>query len=278
MEFAIVNGLMISKKEVVPGNFLWNRPFVLAQDIWFGYGSIPLLGENLDDIRIQLDSLNARVPAIFNNRRELFRLLKRMLNKNKFYRSGHIQLQIFVSNQEPLWMAQAVNYDTFEFPHPEAGLLAQISDFRKLSTNPLSALRCHQRNFWIAGSGGNEANTVPRSIFMNEKGIICDVSEANVFIVKKGVLITPGLETGCNIDLLREIVMKQAAELKIPIVETNELDEKKIMAADEIFLAGEARGIEWVMGIGTKRFVRNYSSLIHRKVDDYLKEKVQAHT
>ena len=275
MDFVLVNGVPSSKKDANPGRFLWNSSVVISQDIWFGFGGIPLLNENLDNIQSQLQSLSYELPPLFNNRREIFRLFKRLLNKNKYYRSGYLHLKILVSDQESNWLLETTNYEGFEFPNREQGLLTQISPFQKFSGAPFGRLLCHNRLFWLAAETKNEAGSLSRSIFTNEKGQVCDARGANIFLAKNGVLHTPSLDTGCYGDLIRRIVIEQAAALKIPLIESNEIDEKKLLAADEIFLASEARGIEWIMGIGTKRFVRNYSLIIHENVNAHLQVRAQ---
>lgn len=274
MNFAIVNGVVVNKKDAIDGNFLWNRPVVISQDIWFGHGGIPLFNENLDSMKDQLASIGKTAPSLFDNRREMFRLCKRMLNKNKFYRSGHLHFQLFCSDSETSWLVEATNEDGFEFPFAVNGLLAEVSLLTKLSSNELNKYRCHNHLLWTAAQTKTERAT-NRPVFLNEKGMLCEISGANIFLMKKGVLVSPSLETGCYEDILRQVVLEKAAESNIPVIESAEIDAKMLLAADEIFLASEARGIEWILGIDNKRFVRNYSLLLHEKVNNYLKEKAK---
>ncbi len=274
MEFVIVNGLVCNKKDADTGNFLWDQPLTVSQNIWFGYGGIPLLKENLISLQEQMASLGRSLPALFQNHRELFRLLKRVLNKNKFYRSGHLQVQFFVYKKETQWIVKAVNSEDFEFPFSDTGLIGEISSHSKLSSNELNRLRCHNQLLWKAAETKTE-DFERRPILLNEKGMVCDASEANIFLIKKGVLVTPSLNTGCYQDVIRQLIMNLASDLKIPVLESVEIDANILLAADEIFLASEAHGMEWIMGIDTKRKVRNYSLLLHEKMNDFLKEKVQ---
>jgi len=274
MEFVIVNGTVCKKKDAIDSDFLWDHPLLISQNIWFGYGGIPLFKENLKNLQEQLASLGKTLPSIFNDQRELFRLCKRMLNKNKFYRSGHFHFQFFISGEEPKWIVEAVNYENFEFPFPETGLLAEVSSFSKLSTNELNSLHCHNQMLWKAAEVKTGTPAI-RPILLNEKGMVCEASEANIFLMKKGVLVTPSPESGCYRDVIRQIIIDQAIKNKTQVIESVEIDAKMLLAADEIFLASEANGFEWVMGMDNKRFVRNFSLLLHEKVDEYLKEKLK---
>ncbi|HPF51804.1 MAG TPA: aminotransferase class IV [Draconibacterium sp.] len=274
MKFVIVNGVVCNKEEAIISDFLWNQPLTVSQNIWFGYGGIPLLKENLLDLREQMASLGKTLPPVFAHQRELFRLCKRMLNKNKFYRSGHLHFRFFISGKEPKWLVEAVNYEEFEFPFPDSGLLAEISSLTKLSTSELNRFSSHNQLLWTAARV-KTGTPATRPIILNEKGMVCEASDATIFLIKKGVLVTPSLESGCYQDVIRQIIIDQAIKNKIQVIESVEIDAKMLLAADEIFLASEARGIEWILGIENKRFVRNYSLLLHEKVDEYLKEKAK---
>ena len=275
MKFVIVNGVVTTREEANITGFLWNRPLAVAQDVWFGYGGIPLLTENLISLQKQLHSLGAGLPALFKNKRELFRLCKRLLNKNRFYRSGYLHFQFFISGEEVTSLISAENYEGFSFPIAGQGLRAVISPLKKYSLSEFNQYPCHNRAFWKTAEVQNENSSLFTPVFLNEKDMVCEGNAANIFVIKKGALVTPSPGSGCYDDVLKKIVLEQAAGLKIPVIESDEIDVRKLLAADEIFLASEARGIEWVMGIENKRFVRSYSSALHERIDEYLKFKIQ---
>jgi hypothetical protein len=43
---------------------------------------------------------------------------------------------------------------------------------------------------------------------------------------------------------------------------------------DEVFFANEENGIQWVLGVGNKRFVHQVSDKINIELNHYLKTKV----
>ncbi len=98
MKYVIVNGEILKKEETNVTSFFWNDPLVLAEKIWFGFGGIPLFEEKTEQIIQQLQNLGANIPDLFLNQREFFRRIKRMLNKNRFYRTGLINIQILISD------------------------------------------------------------------------------------------------------------------------------------------------------------------------------------
>jgi branched-chain amino acid aminotransferase len=112
-------------------------------------------------------------------------------------------------------------------------------------------------------------------VFLNENGFVTDCIGANVFGIRKGELITPSIETGCYTDLLRAHVIEVTKELSLKINETASLHKEELIKMDEIFIASEASGIEWVVGIGNKRFVHSVSDLVQGRLNERLKGLVQ---
>ncbi len=100
MAYVLANNNILKDSEANLTSFLLNAPFVVKHSIWFGFGGIPLLSENLAIIEQELKRLGYDLPPLFKNHRELFRLSKRMLNKNRFYRTGLITLQFFLNDDK----------------------------------------------------------------------------------------------------------------------------------------------------------------------------------
>jgi hypothetical protein len=57
-------------------------------------------------------------------------------------------------------------------------------------------------------------------------------------------------------------------------VESENIYKEDVLQMNEIFIAGEEYGIQWLLGVENKRYVHRYSAIIHEKLNDYLKKKV----
>lgn len=273
MDFLIINGEVVSKNEANLTNFLWNEPFIIAQKVWFGFGGIPHFQENLDSIKEQLKTLNLPLPKLCKNKRELFRLTKRMLNKNKFYRSGLVNYQFFISDKNINYLITSEAFETFDFPFGEQGLLVNFSTVRKNSTFKLGRFKYHNNNLWNAAKAEIQNLKLGDSILLNENENVCEGIASNLFLIKDGVLITPSLETGCYEDLLRSVVLSVAKDLNLKSIEVPEIAKEHILEMDEVFFASEEHGIQWVLGVDKKRFVHEYSERVYIKLNDYLKNR-----
>jgi branched-chain amino acid aminotransferase len=79
------------------------------------------------------------------------------------------------------------------------------------------------------------------ALFLNTAGDLCEAATANLFLVKKGILLTPTLDSGCLPGIGREVVYEIAAAHGIPC-EQRRLTLSDLDAADEIFLTSSTRG------------------------------------
>jgi len=263
MEFLIANGKVVRTGEINLNPFLTELSFRLAQKVWYGYGGIPFFYENLEQIKNQTEALRLPFPKEFENRRELFRLTKRMLNKNRFYRSGYLHFQVFWTETGTQTLITAKAFEVFDFPYAESGLLVTVSNLKKNAQNQLTRLPFFNETLWQAGLAEIRQMPFQQILFLNENNSVCESAGANIFLVKENNLITPAFSTGCYEDILRSRVLDTAKQSGLTISETECLKKPEMTEADEIFLASEAGGIQWVLGIENKRFLHYFSKKIY---------------
>lgn len=86
-----------------------------------------------------------------------------------------------------------------------------------------------------------EANLMnaPEAVLLNQEGYVAEATGDNIFIVKKGVLITPPAYAGILEGITRNTVMEIARSKGIP-VEEKLFTRHDIYTADECFLTGTA--------------------------------------
>jgi branched-chain amino acid aminotransferase len=276
MDFLIINGKVVSKQEANLTSFFWDEPFLLSQKVWFGYGGIPLFNENLEFLEKQLDTFALPLPKLFKNKRELFRLTKRMLNKNKFYRSGLINFQFFISFNTVNSVITSMAFSEFEFSISNQGMLVNFSEFQKNSKLSLNILKCHNLSLWNSAKAQIKDSQYQGSILLNEKNEVCEGLGSNIFILKDNVLITPSLDSGCYEDTLRSIVMDLAKSEKLKILEMPNIEKSHLFSMDELFFASEEQGIQWILGIDNKRFVHGFSIKLHEELNKLLKSKISS--
>jgi branched-chain amino acid aminotransferase len=109
------------------------------------------------------------------------------------------------------------------------------------------------------------------SILMNAQGKVSEASGMNVFIVRNGVLITPGHEQDILEGITRDSILTVARAMGIEVVE-RPVDKSELLIADEVFLSGTAAKITPV------RRVEFYQLSTHRPVTDRLRNRLTAIT
>ncbi len=263
MEFLIANGVVAGKEEINLNYFLTESSFRLSQKMWYGYGGIPFFAENMEQVKSQLEALHLPLPKDFENWRELFRLTKRMLNKNKFYRSGYVHFQLFWIENEVQTLITANAFREFDFPFYEPGLLVTTSSLIKNSQNPFNRFPFFNEMFWQAGLAEIRQSPYQQILFLNENKTVCESANANIYLVKENRMFTPALSTGCYEDVLRIFILEAAKQLKMQIAEINEIKETDIFQTDELFVASELFGVKWILGIENKRFLHYFSKKIY---------------
>jgi branched-subunit amino acid aminotransferase/4-amino-4-deoxychorismate lyase len=275
MDFIIINGEIVKKSQTGFIPFFWDEPFVITQKIWFGFGGIPLFHENLENIKLVLKTMNTSIPDLFNDEQELFRITKRMLNKNMFFRSGIITCQVFLGKTEVNTIISSFAFPDFDFQISKQGLIINFSEFEKYPGNPLNQFGFFNDPQWKFSDARIQGTTFHNSIFLNEKGAVCDCISANIFMIKGKVLYTPSIASGCYTDSLRNIILETAPKTNLIVSESDEISKEDVIQMNEIFLASEEHGIQWVLGVSNKRFVHHYSEKIHEQLNTHLKNMVK---
>lgn len=275
MAYLLANNTILSEAEANLTPFLLNAPFVAKHSIWFGYGGIPLVTENLAIIKQELKKLGHDLPQLFRNHRELFRLCKRMLNKNRFYRTGLITFQFFLTNDKIDFLGTAKAFTQTDFQINTQNLLATVSELTEFSHSPNYNSRFAKAPLWeqISALQNEESQT---AIILNEKQLICEGPASNIFMIKDNILFTPSLKTGCFSDVLRPIIINIAENLQLQVVESDDIEIKHLKQMDEVFQASEVKGIQWILGFEDRRFVHEYTDKIYTELNKFLEKKVEA--
>ena len=94
-KFIIADGIVMEREQANLTHLFLTHTFSIQQKMWFGYAGIPFFDKGIHLLLSQAEELNLSYPELFNNRRELYRLVKRMLHKNRFYRSEILNVQIY---------------------------------------------------------------------------------------------------------------------------------------------------------------------------------------
>ena len=88
------------------------------------------------------------------------------------------------------------------------------------------------------------------ALLLNSRGKVSEASGMNLFIVRDGVLITPGVDQDILEGITRASILELARSMGIPVLE-RPVDKTELVVADEVFLSGTAARVTPVRRIET---------------------------
>lgn len=131
----------------------------------------------------------------------------------------------------------------------------------------LSTLKTNNRMIQITGSIFASENAYDNCLLLNDEKNIVEALNANIFIVKDGVVKTPPISDGC----IKGVMRKQLIEL-ISKTEGYQMVEESVspfelQKADEIFLSNCIMGIRAVTKYRKKDFTTDFSRELMKKLN-----------
>jgi branched-chain amino acid aminotransferase len=165
------------------------------------------------------------------------------------------------------YIAEATRLDENVYKGSSPGFIAEIYPDMSKAINILSNYKtCNSLLFVMAGIFRKE-NSLDEVIILNSRGFLCEALTSNVFVAQQGKLYTPALAEGCIDGVMRRGVIQLARRENIT-VEEGRLHPGILNTADEVFITNAARGIQWIMGIGTKRYFNKMSKFLLTRLNE----------
>jgi branched-chain amino acid aminotransferase len=131
------------------------------------------------------------------------------------------------------------------------GLQAGVVSWRRIEDNAIPARGKISGSYVNSVLASDEArrNGYDEGIFLTESGHVSEGASCNVFLVRQGTLITPGVGENIFEGLTRSAVMELARrELKIEVVE-RPVSRSELYVCDEVFVSGTAVEMAPVVGV-----------------------------
>ena len=144
--------------------------------------------------------------------------------------------------------------------------LDELSEFRRIKTlsytiHAASLKQAHDRGYDDA-------------LLLNNRGQVAEVTSANIFWVKRGIVYTPPLSSGCLDGTTRRVVFREARRLGYDLREKN-ATLPEMLKADEVFLSSSTK---LVLPISVVRDERGMHRLplgpVGRHLSEHFRRKV----
>ena len=249
------------------GNFMplqEARVGILTHALHYGTGVFEGIRAHWDDLAQELFVLRAlehferwkqncgilriKVPV---SPQELCRITVEMLRRNEFRTNVYIRPIAFKSAQrvgvaiddQDEWAIVAMPFG--DYLHADRGIHAGVSSWRRIDDNaiPARAKICGAYVNSTLASDEVRQSGFDEAIFLNEDGHVAEGATCNIFMVRKGKLITPLVTDNILEGITRDIIIELARrELGLQVVERS-IDRSELYICDELFLTGTAVGI-----------------------------------
>ncbi len=137
--------------------------------------------------------------------------------------------------KKPTVLILADHYKPYLEKVYQKGFRAIISSIRRNSQSPLSRLKSANYLESILARQEARAAGVDEALLLNEKGLLAEASMSNIFLVTRGILRTPGQESGILPGITRQTILELAHELGIKTLE-HDIKLEELFQAEEAFL------------------------------------------
>jgi branched-chain amino acid aminotransferase len=183
------------------------------------------------------------------DRAQLAAAMKETLAANEIRVDTHVRVvPYFGEGPDGAYLPGDIEIGCFilTLPRPQSaatrtGVRATISAWRRISDNAMPPRSKSNANYMNSRLAVTDAHIkgFDYPVLLNDRGQVAEGSGQCIFIVRDGVLRTPGRTDGILEGVTRRIVLDLAAELGIPS-EEGPIDATELYVAQEAFYAGTA--------------------------------------
>jgi branched-chain amino acid aminotransferase len=220
---------------------------------------------------------------------ELKGIVVELLKRNAFKEDVYVRPSVYKSSKAIGVKLHGLENDLYVISVPFGDYIDTATGIRcaTVATRRTSDLAIPARakvvgNYVNSAFSKSEAglNGFDEAIVLTEAGKVSEGSAENLFMVRGGKLVTPGVNDDILEGITRAGIIEIATELGIPVVE-RQIDRSELYIADEIFLVGTGAQVSPVievdhravgtgaMGELTKRIQSRYFDAVRGKVPAY---------
>ena len=144
-----------------------------------------------------------------------------------------------------------------------------FADIRK-PINSLSGIKSANGLLYVLAARHADIQNWNEALILNEKGLICECSSSNIFLIMPDKsILTPALTEGCLAGVMRKNMIELLRNLEYKVVEGSVLTED-LYRAEEVFLTNAIQGIRWCIAFREKRFYSTKTRVILTELQQYV--------
>ena len=278
--YIIYNGRLLDKcSEQIP---LLNRAFHYGDGIFETIrvidGRAIFLNNHFIRLKEGLKSLKINLSSDFNQDR-FSREIAQLVEQNQIKKGARIRATFFRAS-EGTYLPNSNEMEYIIESHPivnnsfilnDNGLNIDIySDYKK-QVSKLARHKTLNCQLYVMASLNAQENQLGDVLLLNDRDIIIETANANVFIASNKVLYTPPLEDGCVGGTMRMQIINIALQENFKVYETS-LRPQNLLVADELFLTNSIYGVKWVEHYRQKRYNNEMASFLIEKLNEHARK------
>ncbi|MBK7680688.1 MAG: aminotransferase class IV [Chitinophagaceae bacterium] len=262
--------------------FSADEPVLLASNRGYRYGdglfetmkvqqgNILLADYHFERLFTGIAMLQFEMPRLFLRQRTEDEILH-LCKKNKCEQLGRVRLSVFRGNGGLYDEEKALQYLIECWPLNESvsklnenGLVIDIYSEAEKSCDKFSNLKSANFLPYSMAALYAKEKKVNDCLVLNSTGSIADSTIANLFVIKNGIIVTPGLDEGCVNGVMRRHLLK---EMQNAGYDTREVavSVNDLANADEVFLTNAINGIRWVRQFRDKLYTNIKTTEIYNR-------------
>ena len=257
-------------------------PVLLASNRGYRYGdalfetmkvaskNILLEAYHFERLFAGLRLLQFEVPKLLT-REKLCKEVLLLAEKNNCGNLARIRLSVFRGNggvydeeRTPQYLIECWPLNESLNRLNENGLVIDIFPAARKSCDSFSHLKSANYLPYTMAAIYAKANKLNDCLVLNTDGNIADGTIANIFLIKEGVVITPGPDQGCVNGVMRRHLLEKMKDAGYSIQE-NPVSVSTLEEADEVFLTNAISGIRWVKQFREKVYSNNLTVEIYNR-------------
>ena len=231
-------------------------------------------------LRPHLERLRASCKILLMNPlpdvEALEKIIVELLKRNNFKEDVYIRPSIYKSTAAIGVRLHNLQNETYVVALPFGDYIDTASGIRcaTVSTRRTADLAIPARakvvgNYVNSAFSKSEAglNGFDEGIVLTEAGKVSEGSAENIFMVRGGALVSPGVNDDILEGITRAGIMEIAEELGVRVVE-RQIDRSELYVADEIFLVGTGAQVSPVIEVDHRAVGTGEIGTITRKIQD----------
>ncbi len=167
------------------------------------------------------------------------------------------------------YLMEATPLEGVSYEFNKKGLIIDVFDEIPKSVDKLANLKTNNALCYVMAGLYQQQHRLDEAILLNNKGMLCESTSSNVFVVYQKQIYTPALSEGCVSGVMRKVVLQLAKTHHLPLIEA-QISPEILKEAEEVFVTNALSGIRWVMGYGRKRYFNEVAKVLSLKLNEWV--------